>query len=50
MRKIELTWSDIKDYLNKKELLFFDEEIKDITLMKPRKLRIWLDRLKVKEQ
>jgi len=50
MRKIELPWSVIKDHLINKELLLPDEEIKEITLMKPRKLRIWLESPEIKAE
>ena len=48
MRKLELSWRDLKGILHKEGKIIKDElhseEIREITLMKPKKLRIHVER------
>jgi len=50
MRKLELSWLELEELLQAKEMIIKgekdskdNEEIKEITLMKPRKIRIYLE-------
>ena len=47
MRKLELSWRDLEEILQKEGKIIKDElhseEIREITLMKPKKLRIYVE-------
>ena len=47
MRKLELSWRDLEEILHKEGKIIKDElhseEIREITLMKPKKLRIYVE-------
>ncbi len=41
-RKVELWWEDLAEILRKHDLAFHEEEIREITLMKPKRIRLYL--------
>ena len=43
-RKITLSWEELEKLLQEKELAFKEEEIREITLVKPRKMIVYLQR------
>lgn len=43
-RSVRIPWFDIQDMLNGKEQLMPNEEIREVTLVKPRQLLIHLER------
>lgn len=52
MRTVELTWQELQEQLAKgSSTIFPDEEIREITLMKPKKVRLYLaDKQKNKKE
>jgi len=42
VRKIKLSWKELEEMLQKAELIFKEEEIKEMTLIKPRGIFIYL--------
>jgi len=41
-RKIKLSWKELEQILQKAELVFLEEEIREITLVKPKEILIYL--------
>lgn len=44
-RKIKLSWKELEATLQKADLIFREEEIREITLVKPKELLIYIQRM-----
>ena len=43
MRKLKLTWAELRQILKESDKLMPDEEIKEITLVKPKEILIYAE-------
>ena len=41
-RKMKLSWADLQEHLQKREVILSTEEIREITLIKPKEMLLYL--------